>query len=71
MIPPQGRVLYIANIPKNMNIVMPADKNFLSFSAPWSPDGQSAPTMQGVMFTLPKGKNVVFKADIEKAQAAM
>ena len=66
-----GRVLYIANIPKTMNVLLNNERNNVTFSAPWSPDGASPPSLQGVMFQLPKGKNVEFKAEVEKQQGLM
>lgn len=67
----QGRVLYIANLSKDMKVLTFDGKNNVTFSAPWAPDGQSLPTPQSVMFMLPKGKNLEFKAEVEKLQAAM
>lgn len=66
-----GRVLYIANVSKTMKILLNNERNNVSFSAPWSPDGSAPPTMQGVMFQLPKGKNLEFKSELEKQQGLM
>jgi hypothetical protein len=54
----QGRVLYIANISKTMQVILVEGRNNVTFSAPWSPDGQAPPTAQSVMFMLPKGRCV-------------
>lgn len=67
----QGKVLYIANISKAMSLVLMDQKNAVSFSAPWSPDGEAAPTLQNVMFQLPKGKHVEFKTEVSKLQEMM
>ncbi len=54
-----GRVLYIANIRKDMDVKIPeGGRCNIQFSAPWSPDGTSTPTMQVVSFTLAKGRRV-------------
>lgn len=42
----QGRVLYIANIAKSMKIITNDSANLLSWSAPWSPDGEAPPSLQ-------------------------
>lgn len=64
-------MLYIANISKNMNVILVDAKNGITFSAPWSPDGVAPPTSQGVMFFFSKGQHTVFKAELGKLQADM
>jgi hypothetical protein len=51
-----GRVLYIANISKTMKSIIVEGRPHVTFAAPWSPDGSSTPTLQSVMFALPKGR---------------
>lgn len=41
-----GRVLYIANVPKSMACIVNPGQPTVTFSAPWSPDGTSPPTLQ-------------------------
>ncbi|KAG1680940.1 hypothetical protein FOA52_009899 [Chlamydomonas sp. UWO 241] len=66
-----GRVLYIANVPKTMACIINPEQPSVMFSAPWAPDASATPTMEGVMFKLPKGKNTEFKAELERLQAGM
>jgi hypothetical protein len=54
-----------------MKVLVFDGRDDVTFSAPWSPDGQSVPSLQSVMFKLGKGKNREFKAEVEKLQAAM
>ena len=64
-------MLYIANLYKTMKLITMEGRNTVTFSAPWSPDGQAPPSLQSVMVTLPKGKNMDFKGEVEKLQEAM
>ena len=52
-------MLYIANISKTMQVILVEGRNNVTFAAPWSPDGQATPTLQNVMFMLPKGRWVL------------
>lgn len=41
-------MLYIANISKDMKLILNDSANLASWSAPWSPDGKAPPSLQMV-----------------------
>eukprot|EP00967_Tisochrysis_lutea_P144416 scaffold269594_cov15-Tisochrysis_lutea.AAC.1 len=67
----QGRVLYIANIAKDMKMIVNDSANMLSWSAPWALTPDQKPSLQMVRFQLGKGKHSELKAEVEKLQGKM
>uniref|UniRef100_A0A7S3QWS9 RanBD1 domain-containing protein n=1 Tax=Dunaliella tertiolecta TaxID=3047 RepID=A0A7S3QWS9_DUNTE len=66
-----GRVLYIANIAKDMKMIVNDSANMLSWSAPWALTPDQKPSLQMVRFQLGKGKHSELKAEVEKLQGKM
>mmetsp|Transcript_16294 Transcript_16294/g.35220 ORF Transcript_16294/g.35220 Transcript_16294/m.35220 type:complete len:424 (+) Transcript_16294:29-1300(+) len=66
-----GRVLYIANMHKDMKVILNDSVNSAAFALPWSVDGSSPPTLQQVMFKMGKDKHKEFKKEVDNAVAKL
>jgi hypothetical protein len=64
-------VLYIANVPKSMTVILNDSKNMASWSCPCCMDGGTTPALQNVGFCMPKGRHSEFKQQIQTLQDKM